>query len=511
MNQLSDYSKIVVSITTNEALLIVHLILHTSNLRRNADWLPTAAFCRGRMQPKNGKQAGRRLAAEFIRRWTIIFPAPRKAKFGNFGSNVELPDFRQPYWHPLCIDRNVHSDTRESVSPRDAMAKKTIRDLQISGKRLLVRVDFNVVLRHDGNIATDRRIRAALPTIRYCLERDASLILMTHLGRPRGRRNPKLGLQGVAHRLQEFLRGANVELVEVDAPRKAGRREPSDVVLLENLRFDPGEESGDEQFAHRLRQWGDIYVNDVFTACQRTPASLFAVPKLFPHGSRVIGLLVEKELRALDSLLESPRQPMVAILGGARAADKIGVIPTLLHCAQKLLIGGALAFTFMKARGLGTGLSRIDDDRLDLARRLIDRAGDKLVLPQDHVVARRLEAPAETRIVEKEIPDGWYGLDIGPKTIERYTAAIRGAATVLWNGPLGKFEDELFRQGTESIVRALAENDAITIVGGGESEAAVEQFGLVERIDHVSTGGGAFLEYLKQGTLPALTLIDEWY
>jgi len=432
-----------------------------------------------------------------------------EAYSGDFEFDVEPASVRQPYWHLLCINSAVPSDARESVSPTDAMAKKTIRDLQISGKRLLVRVDFNVALREDGRLAHDRRIRAALPTIRHCLERGASLVLMTHLGRPGGRYNSKLGLTGVAHRLQELLRDAAVELVDGDVPRTADCRKPGDVLLLENLRFDPGEMSGDEQFAHRLREWGDIYVNDAFATCHRKHASVFAVPKLFSQTSRAIGLLVEQELCALDGLLQSPRQPLVAILGGAKVADKIGVIQTLLDRVQKLLIGGAMAFTFMKARGLGTGLSKIEDDRLALACRVIDQAGDKLVLPQDHVVARRPEASAETKVVEKNIPDGWYGLDIGPKTIERYTAAIRGAATAVWNGPLGKFEDEPFRRGTASIVRALAESDAMTIVGGGASGEAVEQFDLVERIDHVSTGGGAFLKYLEQGTLPALALIDE--
>ncbi|MCA9221438.1 MAG: phosphoglycerate kinase, partial [Planctomycetales bacterium] len=264
-----------------------------------------------------------------------------------------------------------------------------------------------------------------------------------------------------------------------------------------------------EQFARRLRELGEVYVNDAFATCHRKHASMYAVPKLFPEGHRVIGLLVEKELAALDSLLEAPEQPMVAILGGVKVADKIGAIDTLLDRAQKLLIGGAMAFTFMTARGVQVGASKVVEDRLDLTRRLLDRGGDKLILPQDHVVARKPEATAESKVVDENIPSGWCGLDIGPKTIERYTAAIRGAGTVVWNGPLGKFEDEPFRNGTEAVIRALAESDAVTVVGGGESGEAIEQLDLMDQIDHVSTGGGAFLEYLEKRSLPALLVIDE--
>ncbi|MEZ6097714.1 MAG: phosphoglycerate kinase [Pirellulaceae bacterium] len=389
------------------------------------------------------------------------------------------------------------------------MAKKTIRDLDISGKRVLIRIDFNVPLCEDGSIANDRRIRAALPTIRHCLESNASLVVMSHLGRPAGERDDRLELGRVAYRLQELLSEAPVEVAGSDVQRKADALKPGEVLLLENLRFDPGEKSGDEQFARRLRELGEVYVNDAFATCHRKHASMYAVPKLFPEGHRVIGLLVEKELAALDSLLEAPEQPMVAILGGVKVADKIGAIDTLLDRAQKLLIGGAMAFTFMTARGVQVGASKVVEDRLDLTRRLLDRGGDKLILPQDHVVARKPEATAESKVVDENIPSGWCGLDIGPKTIERYTAAIRGAGTVVWNGPLGKFEDEPFRNGTEAVIRALAESDAVTVVGGGESGEAIEQLDLMDQIDHVSTGGGAFLEYLEKRSLPALLVIDE--
>ena len=390
-----------------------------------------------------------------------------------------------------------------------AMVKKTIRDIDISGKRLLIRVDFNVPLREIGSVASDRRIRAALPTIRYGLENNASMVLMTHLGQPGGQREKKLELGRVAYRLQERLSEAPVEIAGGNWRQKADRLKPGQVLLLENIRFDPGEENGDEQFARRLGELGEIYVNDAFATCHRKHASMFAVPKLFPAGTRVIGLLVEKELAALDNLLQSPQQQMVAVLGGVKVADKIGVVETLLERVQKLLIGGAMALKFMKARGLNVGASSVEDDQLDLARRLLDRSGDRLVLPQDHVIAREPEASAESKVVDENIPSGWHGLDVGPKTIERYTAAIRGAGTVVWNGPLGKFEDEPFRKGTEAVILALAESDGLTVAGGGESGEAVEQFDLIERIDRVSTGDDAFLEYLEKGSLPALPVMDE--
>lgn len=389
------------------------------------------------------------------------------------------------------------------------MTKKTVRDLELSGKRLLIRTDFNVPLREDGSVASDRRIRVSLPTLRHCLENDAALVLMTHLGRPGGQPVEKLRLRGVAERLRELLGETPVEVGDRDWQEKANRLKAGQVLLLENLRFDPGEKNGDEQFANRLRGLGEIYVNDAFATCHREHASMFAVPKLFPDGSRVIGLSVAKELATLDNLLESPQQPMVAVLGGAKVADKIGVLGSLLGRVHKLLIGGAMAFTFMRARGFDVGASKVEAGKIDLARQILDRAGDKLILPQDHVVVPQAEASTGAKVTEGNILDGWYGFDIGPKTIERYTAAIRGAGTVVWNGPLGKFEDEPFRKGTEAVVRALAESNAVTVVGGGESGEAVELFDLAEKIDHVSTGGGAFLKYLENGSLPALSVIDD--
>jgi len=389
------------------------------------------------------------------------------------------------------------------------MTKKTIRDIELTGKRVLIRTDFNVPLREDGSVASDRRIRAALPTLRHCLASDTSVVVMTHLGRPGGQPVEKLGLRRVAIRLRELLGEAPVEVAGTNWEEKAKHLKTGQVLLLENLRFDPGEKNGDERFANRLRGLGEVYVNDAFAACHREHASMFGVPERFPEGSRVIGLSVAKELTMLDNLLESPPQPMVAVLGGAKVADKIGMLEVLLGRARKVLVGGAMAFTFMKARGIDVGSSTVEEGKLDLARKVLDRAGDKLILPQDHVVVPHPGASSQPRVAEGGIPDGWYGFDIGPRTIECCTAAIRGAGTVVWSGPPGKFEDEAFRKGTEAVARALADVDAITVVGGGESGEAVELFDLVERIDHVSTGGGAFLKYLEYGCLPALSLIDD--
>ncbi len=394
------------------------------------------------------------------------------------------------------------------------MTKKTVCDIELCGKRLLIRADFNVPLREDGSVASDRRIRVALPTLRHCLENGASVVVMTHLGRPGGQPVEKLGVRRVATRLRELLGETPVEVADTDWEEKANNLKTGEVLLLENLRFDPGEKSGDERFANRLRGLGEVYVNDAFATCHREHASMFAVPKRFPEGNRVIGLSVAKELAMLDDLLESPRQPMVAVLGGAKVADKIEVLKVLLGRVRKVLVGGAMAYTFMKARGFDVGASAVDEGKLGLARQILARAGDKLILPHDHVVvphpdASSQDASSQARVTEGSIPAGWSAFDIGPRTIECYTAAIRGAGTVVWNGPLGKFEDETFRTGTEAVVRALAESNAVTVVGGGESGAAVELFGLAEKLDHVSTGGGAFLQYLENGSLPALSVIDD--
>lgn len=393
------------------------------------------------------------------------------------------------------------------------MSKKTIRGIDVSGKQLLIRVDFNVPLDEEGRIASDRKMRACLPTIQYALQQNSRVVLMTHWDRPGGERDPKRSTKHLVGRLKQLLQEATVHVTDKIAgptvKQKANDLKPGEVLLLENLRFDPGETQGDEAFARQLQELGEIYVNDAFAACHRLHASLYAVPELFPKDKRVIGFLVEQELQALNGLLKSPRQPLIAILGGAKVKDKLLVVEALLRRVEKLLLGGAMAYTFLKARGQAVGDSPVEASQLELARRLLDQAGDKLVLPQDHVVAPEPKASAEAKVVDKEIPDGWSGLDIGPKTIEQYRAAIREAATIVWNGPLGQFEAEPFRQGTAAILQALAEAEATTVAGGGESGEAVEQQNLIDGMDHVSTGGGAFLEYLKKGTLPALSVIDE--
>ena len=280
--------------------------------------------------------------------------------------------------------------------------------------------------------------------------------------------------------------------------------------MLENVRFNPGEKKGDVDFARKMAELADCYVNDAFGTCHRDEASMVAVPEQFPPDRRAIGFLVEKELRILETLLASPKHPYVAVMGGAKVSDKITVIENLSKRVDKLLIGGAMTYTFLKARGISVGKSKVEADKLDVARGLLDRVGDKLVLPQDHLVATRPEAGAETKVVAaSEIPDGWFGMDIGPATIAEYSAIIKQAGTVVWNGPMGMFEVELFAAGTRAIAQAMADSRAVTAVGGGESAEAIEKFGLAERVSHVSTGGGAFLESLEGKSFNSLKVIPD--
>lgn len=395
------------------------------------------------------------------------------------------------------------------------MAKKTLRDIDIAGKKVLIRVDFNVPLDDEGNVSDDRRIQAALPTIRYALEKNAAVIVMSHLGRPTGdpQADRPFTMDKVVARLGELLSGVTVskcdEVVGPKATEMAAILQPGQVLVLENLRFHKGEKKGDEAFAEQLRQLADVYVNDAFGTCHRTDASMYAVPGKFPPGTRVVGFLVEKELEVLDKLLKSPEKPMIGVMGGAKVSDNIAFIESLLEKVDKLLIGGAMTYTFRKALGQSVGNSRVENDKLDLARKLLDQAGDKLVLPVDHLVASAPEASAQTQVVDAEIPDGWCGVDIGPKTIQKYSEEISKAATVVWNGPMGKFEDEPFRQGTIGIAEAMARSSAVTVVGGGESAEAVQKFGYGDQMTHVSTGGGAFLEYVEGKPFQALTVVDD--
>lgn len=395
------------------------------------------------------------------------------------------------------------------------MPKQTIRDLDLSGKKVLVRVDFNVPLTKDGEVSDDRRIKAALPTLNYALEKGASLILVSHLGRPTGKpeADAPFRLDRVAARLQERI-GRPVkkvgDTVGPEAQAAAAALAPGEVLVLENVRFNPGEKKGDRQFAAALAGLADAYVNDAFGTCHRDEASMVAVPECFPPENRAIGFLVEKELQILDTLLGQPKAPMVALMGGAKVSDKILVIENLLPKVERLLIGGAMTYTFLKAQGHSTGNSRVEADKLDEARRLLELAGPKLVLPSDHLVATSLDEGAETQVVVgPEIPDGWLGLDIGPATAASYGEIIRNAGTVVWNGPMGKFEDEPYRKGTVKIAEAMAASSAVTVVGGGETAEAVEEFGFADKVSHVSTGGGAFLECLEGKTFNSLKVIPD--
>jgi phosphoglycerate kinase len=395
------------------------------------------------------------------------------------------------------------------------MAKQTVRDLDVAGRKVLVRVDFNVPLSSDGAVADDRRIRSALPTLRAILDRGGSLILASHLGRPTGDpvADAPFRMDKVAARFEELIGRPVVKAKDTigpDAQAACRALEPAGIVMLENVRFNKGEKKGDPAFAKSLAGLADCYVNDAFGTCHRDEASMVAAAQQFPPDRRAIGFLVEKELQILDSLLRNPKHPCVAVMGGAKVSDKIGVIESLLARVDRLLVGGAMTYTFLKAQGHSIGQSKVEADKLDVAARLIEHAGAKLVLPKDHLVASRPEAGAETKVQSgSDIPDGWFGMDIGPATIALYAGIIQEAATVVWNGPMGKFEIDAFSRGTRAIAEAMAASAGVTAVGGGESAEAIEEFGLAERVSHVSTGGGAFLEALEGKSFNSLAVIPE--
>lgn len=395
------------------------------------------------------------------------------------------------------------------------MVKKTISDLgNLQGKRVLVRVDFNVPQDAAGNITNDRRIRGAIPTLTRLLDAGGSLIVLSHLGRPKGDpiKDAPFRMNNAASRLQQLLGRPVSKCDEVVGPKTAAAvkaLKPGDVLVIENLRFHPGEQAGDDGFARELAALADVYVNDAFGTCHRKDASMFAVPRAMAGKPRVVGSLVARELEILDSLLGHPPRPFVGILGGGKVSDKIGFIKSLLKQVDKVLIGGAMTYTFLKAQGKNVGASRLEADKLDLARDLLELGKGKIVLPVDHLVVEKIDAPATARVVEGDIPDGLIGIDIGPKTIALYSAEIAKAGTVVWNGPLGKFEDEPYSQGTRRIGEAMARSSGITIVGGGETAEAVEEYHLAEKMKHVSTGGGAFLEYVEGTPFAALSVIDE--
>nr|HID12918.1 phosphoglycerate kinase [Anaerolineae bacterium] len=389
------------------------------------------------------------------------------------------------------------------------MNRKTIRDVDVRGKRVLVRVDFNVPLK-DGAVADDTRIRAVLPTINYLLERDAALILCSHLGRPKGKVVPELRMDPVAARLMELL-GRPVKKLddcvgpEVEAAIRAMR--PGDVILLENIRFHPEERANDPEFAKQLAALAEIYVNDAFGTAHRAHASTEGVAH---HLPAVAGFLMEKELEFLGRAVENPEHPYVAILGGAKISDKIGIIENLLKRCDRLLVGGGMANTFFKAMGFEVGDSLVEDEAVETAEALLKRAGGTLVLPVDVVIADAFDNDANSRIVApNEVPPGWRILDVGPKTVSTFESALSGAKTVVWNGPLGVFEMDNFAEGTLAVARILADLDAVTIIGGGDSAAAVRQAGLADRMTHVSTGGGASLEFLEGKVLPGVAALEE--
>ncbi len=392
------------------------------------------------------------------------------------------------------------------------MEKLTVRDVDLKGKRVLMRVDFNVPM-ENGNVADDTRIRAALPTINYVLEEGAKVILMSHLGRPKGVPNLKYSLEPVSKRLKELL-GRDVtfckETIGENAEKLSENLNVGDVVLLENTRFFPGEEKNDPDFAKSLAKLGDLHVNDAFGTAHRAHASNVGVAKFLPS---IAGFLMEKEIKMLSKVTYSPEKPYVVILGGAKVSDKIGVIENLLTKANKLLIGGAMMYTFLKAQGRDIGSSRFEEDKLDLANEILEKAkkaGVELILPVDSVCAQEIKAGAETRIVDVKdgIPKGWMGLDIGPKTVELFEKKLNGAKTVVWNGPMGVFEVDDFAQGTKAVAETLAKmKDSLTVIGGGDSAAAITKFGLADEVSHVSTGGGASLEFLEGKELPGIASI----
>ena len=393
--------------------------------------------------------------------------------------------------------------------------KKTILDVDVAGKKILLRCDFNVPQdKETGAITSDKRIVAALPTIRYLLEKKAAVIACSHLGKPKGEWKSKLSLAPVAERLSQLL-GQEVifakDIVGEDAKAKAAALQGGQIMLLENLRFDPREEKNDPSFAEELASMAELYVSDAFGTVHRAHASTAGVAAYLPAVS---GLLVAKELEVMGGALNNPKRPFVAVLGGAKVSDKIGVINNLLDKADTIIIGGGMAYTFAKAQGGSIGKSLCEEDKLDYAREMIAKAeknGVKLLLPSDTMAADEFSNDAKRQVVSTmAIPEGWEGMDIGPDTIQAFCGAVRGAGTVVWNGPMGVFEFDNFAAGTRAMAQALADSGAITIVGGGDSAAAVEQMGFADRITHISTGGGASLEFLEGLELPGVAcLLDK--
>ncbi len=388
------------------------------------------------------------------------------------------------------------------------MAKLSIRDLDLKGKRVFMRVDFNVPLASGGQeITSDKRIKASLPSIKYALEHGAGLVLASHLGRPKGKANPEMSLKPVAARLSELL-GKPVEFApdcigpEVEKMLPA----PGQVLLLENLRYHAAEEKNDPEFSKQLARLGDVYVNDAFGTAHRAHASTVGIIEFLKPAAA--GLLMEKELEYLEKCTHNPAHPCIGILGGAKVSDKIEVIENLLKFVDRLLIGGAMAYTFMKAQGKPTGKSLVEEDKVALAKEILAHDGEKLMLPVDHVVAAAFAENAPHEVVEV-IPDGEMGMDIGPKTCAAYAEVLKTAKTIIWNGPMGVFEKKPFDAGTVAVAKAVADSGALSVVGGGDSEKAVKNAGVADKISHISTGGGASLEYLSGITLPGVAALTD--
>ncbi len=392
------------------------------------------------------------------------------------------------------------------------MAKiPTIKELELGGKRVLMRVDFNVPLTNSLKVADDTRINAALPTIRYTLNRKAKLILMSHLGRPKGKVNDSLRMDPVAKKLSELL-GRSVKKMDNcignDVKKAVDAMKEGDIILLENLRFHPEEKDNNPEFAKQLASLGEVYINDAFGTAHRAHASTEGITKYL--DSVAAGFLLEKEVEYLGGALESPAKPFAAILGGAKVSDKIAVIENLLEKVNALIIGGGMAYTFLKAQGKQIGSSKLEQDKIDIAADLINKAKDanvRLELPVDHVITDNIETKTNIKHVQEDIPDGYLGVDIGPDTVENFKFCLKDAKTIIWNGPLGIFEIDEFSEGTRQIAQFIASMDAVKIIGGGDTAAAIAKLELKDKMSHVSTGGGASLEFLEGKALPGIAAL----